>query len=579
MAPGLIVAAATLAFLVAGHHFAGSFASAFGAAHRASPGPGAAAKLPTVGFLVFEIRDADTGELMPGKVTLLGANGTPDPRMTTTDIGREEAGAVAAYNRIFSLSGAGMVVVPAGQYDATVSRGLEWDLAAGRRVTIIEGAATTLSVKLRHVLETPGWISADFHVHAAPSPDSIVPLRHRVYEFVSDGVEVITATDHNVVSDYGPEIADLGVGDLITGLVGDELTTNGWGHFGAFPLVQRREESGSGAVHLRGRTPEEMFAEVRERAPDAVIDVHHPRIDDEIGYFNMGRLSSETDEAERPGFSFDFDAVEVLNGYQDPDRKSVDRVIADWYLLLDHGHLVTATGNSDTHHLTYNLGGYPRNYVLVRDDRPAHVTPQEIAQSVKGRHVFITTGPVVSLRVAGAQIGDVVQVRGGRATAEVKVQAAPWVSVSRAILYVNGVEHHRWEVPDSTELTRLDQRLELSVSRDSYVTLRVDGTRPLAPVVGDMKRFDVRPFALTNPVFLDVDGKPGFDAPHPHGTHPPLRRWLRGAVDKHGPLGYGGKTGKEDEAQDGHRRAGAREAGVSPAQPPLLSPGTNAASH
>ena len=33
--------------------------------------------------------------------------------------------------------------------------------------------------------------------------------------------------------------------------------------------------------------------------------------------------------------------------------------------LLDRGHLVTATGNSDTHHLNYNLGGYPRNYVNV----------------------------------------------------------------------------------------------------------------------------------------------------------------------------------------------------------------------
>ena len=38
------------------------------------------------------------------------------------------------------------------------------------------------------------------------------------------------------------------------------------------------------------------------------------------------------------------------------ERRSVDRVINDWFSLLNHGHIVTATGNSDTHHLTYNLG-------------------------------------------------------------------------------------------------------------------------------------------------------------------------------------------------------------------------------
>jgi len=36
--------------------------------------------------------------------------------------------------------------------------------------------------------------------------------------------------------------------------------------------------------------------------------------------------------------------------------------------------------------------------------------------------------------------------------------------------------------------------------------VRVDGNKPLTPVVGDGKRFTVYPLALTNPVFLDADG-------------------------------------------------------------------------
>ena len=36
------------------------------------------------------------------------------------------------------------------------------------------------------------------------------------------------------------------------------------------------------------------------------------------------------------------DALEVLNGYQDPVRRSVDRTIDDWMGLLNHGqHCLT----------------------------------------------------------------------------------------------------------------------------------------------------------------------------------------------------------------------------------------------
>ena len=42
-----------------------------------------------------------------------------------------------------------------------------------------------------------------------------------------------------------------------------------------------------------------------------------------IGYFDIAHFDARGDRAERPGFSWDFDAVEVMNGYQDPVRRSV----------------------------------------------------------------------------------------------------------------------------------------------------------------------------------------------------------------------------------------------------------------
>jgi hypothetical protein len=410
------------------------------------------------------------------------------------------------------------VPVPVGSYDVYVSRGPEWDLYVARKVRIGAGGAQ-VRARLRHVVDSHGWISGDFHVHAASSSDSHVPMQDRVYEFVADGVELIVSTDHNIVSNYEPLIAELGAGKYLTSLTGDELTTGSWGHFGAFPLPHMLEQAGHGAVLVHGRSAKDFFKDVRQNAPEAVIDVHHPRIDREIGYFNLGHFDAHADRADRLGFSFDFDAVEVLNGYQDSERRSVDRVIDDWFALLNHGHLVTATGNSDTHHLDHNLGGYPRNYVRVMDDQPWRLKPFEITRGVKAHRSFFTTAPFVRLTVDGGSLGDLVPAPGGHARAEIEVQAAPWVSVSSVTLYVNGVETKRWTVKPSTDTVRFHDALDVTVPRDGWVVARVDGDKPLAPVVGDWQHFDVRPLALTNPVFLDVDGNGRYDAPTKHGVH------------------------------------------------------------
>jgi hypothetical protein len=502
----------SLALVAASRH--GSSAGARGLAAEVAPGP-----MPVEGVLTFDVREAPSGEAIPCKLTLIGVEGTPDPRFTRVDIGRPEGeAAIAAFNRIMTLSGVGGAHVPVGTYDITVSRGPEWDIQTRRLKIGAKGAS--LAVRLTHVVPTPEWLSGDFHVHAARSPDSRVPMQDRIYEFVADDVQLIVSTDHNVVSDYDPYIRELGAGRFITSAIGDELTTGGWGHFGAFPLPAELERAGQGAVLVHGRRPDDFFRDVRTNAPDAVIDVHHPRLDAEIGYFDIGAFDARSDKAGRPGFSFDFDAVEVMNGYQDPVRRSVDRVVDDWFSLLNHEHLVTATGNSDTHHLTFNIGGYPRNYLHIVNDHPEAVTPKQIAQAIKGHHAFFTTGPIVNLTVNGGTIGNLVPARGGKAQAEITVRAAPWISVERVTLYLNGREAKRWPVttgPGPRPVERFHETFDLQTPADGYVVVRVDGDKPLTPVVGDGKTFTAYPFALTNPVFLDVDGDGKYRASLPHG--------------------------------------------------------------
>ena len=47
-----------------------------------------------------------------------------------------------------------------------------------------------------------GALSGDFHVHGAASFDSAIPDQDRVASFLAAGVDVVIATDHDVVTNY-----------------------------------------------------------------------------------------------------------------------------------------------------------------------------------------------------------------------------------------------------------------------------------------------------------------------------------------------------------------------------------------
>ena len=471
------------------------------------------------GLLWVDVLD-ERGLPLPARLTFRGVGETPTPEFTKVDIAREERGAVSAFDRAFVLRGEAELRVPPGTYDVFVGHGPEYE-ALKERVTITAGEDAELNVTLRHVVDSRGWISADFHVHAAPSFDSRVPLRDRVHQFVGDGVDFIVSTDHNMVTDYAPVIGELGVADLLGSAQGDEITTKDWGHYGAFPLPAEDSEVGRGAVPAGKRAPKDIFADVRRSAPAALIDIHHPRLESgPIGYFNDGAFDPKTLRAKRPGFSFDFDAIEVLNGYQDPDRKSVDRVLADWYALLGHGVHVTGTGNRDSHHMTFNLGGYPRNYVQVPDDEPGKLDGATVAAAVKAGRAFFTTGPFLRVTSSGYGLGDVAPARKGKLPLSIEVQAPAWMDVSKLTVILDGQPVLTQDLADTGDVIRFQKTLTIPVDRDGWVIVRVDGAKPMAPWVGD-DRFKVYPIAVTNPIWIDADGDGRCLSSHVGPTRPP----------------------------------------------------------
>jgi len=86
-----------------------------------------------------------------------------------------------------------------------------------------------------------------------------------------------------------------------------------------------------------------------------------------------------------------------------------------------------------------------------------------------------------------------------------EVRAAPWVPVSTARVYVNGVRAAELAIERGRR-----QQVPLSFAADASVTVEVEG-RPDATYAAVVPK--TVPFAFSNPIFVDADGDGAWKAP------------------------------------------------------------------
>ena len=312
-------------------------------------------KLERPGELQVVVRDAQ-GRALPSKISVEAVYETPDatqpPRRFLYDLKvgervrpsdlRDDDPANPDTRRylervIFATDGTGGAQLKPGTYRVYASRGIEYDLQS-QDVTIEAGKTARLGFALTHVLETPGWVSGDFHVHSVKSVDSDMALPERVASYAVEGVDFLSSTDHNHVSDFAPTIDALKLNEWVRSVVGLELTSLEMGHFNAFPLLIQPGPVLHGSFRWFFRPPGELFAQLRGLGVDpqkTIVQVNHPR-DTILGYFNAFNVgtysgvpipatsaialdtSPQPDGSKSPydpsNFSLEFDAMEVFNG-------------------------------------------------------------------------------------------------------------------------------------------------------------------------------------------------------------------------------------------------------------------------
>src|SRR5262249_26045208 len=131
-----------------------------------------------------------------------------------------------------------------------------------------------------------------------------------------------------------------------------------------------------------------------------------------------------------------FDAIEVFNGDHYAMIHKVEEVMRDWYALLDAGYRLTATGNSDSHKLSFHEPGVPRNLVAVPNDDPAAFDERAFLAAVRRGKVVVSSGPFIVLTAGGKGVGE--SVPAGEVEIAIRVDAPPWVDVDRVELVRRG---------------------------------------------------------------------------------------------------------------------------------------------
>lgn len=308
----------------------------------------------------------------------------------------------------------------------------------------------------------PAWYKGDLHTHTVHS-DGKLTVAELARAARKAGLDFIAITDHNNTAhqvDAWPE-------DALLHIVGEEVTTPGghanvWG-LGPHDFIDFRVLPGDPRI-------ESLVKEATDRG--ALFSVNHP-------FLSCAQCSWT--HAIPPGVA----GIEIWNSYDGPQEAA----IALWDKLLASGRRITGIGSGDFHRLPQPLArgsvrvwakelstaailaGIRNGRVIVMGDATSH-TPRF---AVRAEGTTATAGDTLLLGPAGA-----FQVEVG----------APDLAGGRADVYWNG------QKVDSAPLRGEDPVVfRRTAAADGYVRAQLHAA-------------DGSTFAITNPVFVTVQGAP-----------------------------------------------------------------------
>ncbi len=255
---------------------------------------------------------------------------------------------------------------------------------------------------------------------------------------------------------------------------------------------------------------------------EKLVQVNHP----DIGWMFHDRNGDGKPDAGFAGMIGKMDIIEFHPPHTIFDKpttrsggRTQNNVIVSWLQLLNTGRRIPGVVNTDAHY-NFHGSGWLRNYVKSPTADPAAIRTLDVVHAAERGNMVMSSGPYLEVKLrssagSGTEAipGDDVSARGGAATLKVRVQCPNWFDVDRVQVFLNGraseeLNFTRRSHPGrfSEATVKFDQEIPLRLERDSHVIVAVIGEQSgLGPVMGPEHAND-RPVAVSNPIFVDVDG-------------------------------------------------------------------------
>ena len=483
----------------------------------------AEATLEAAAAIEFDVRD-EAGRGIPCKAQFRGVGATEPPVLGPRD---RAHGCVDQYH---SEKGQFRVQVPPGQYEVVVTRGIEYTHLR-QAVNVSPGQTAQVKGTLRRVVDTAGWVSADFHNHSTPSGDNTCGTDDRIINLAAEHIEFAPTTEHNRLYDWRPHIEKLGLKDELNTVSGIELTGSG-AHFNSFPFepVPHTQDNGAPVWNKDPRLNAITLRDWQGPNPDRWIQINHPDMVENFidrdgdgradgGYMHLGAMIDAVETENGVGMNFGQSILAPAPftiGRNSTTRQEEVHYIREfiWLQLLNRGHRVWGVCVADAHSVYGNGVGGWRMYIPSSSDKPAEIDWKEMSRNAKAGRTVLTTGPFLQVQATDGTLPGGFTRAGGAVDLKVRVQCADWVDVDRVQVLVNGrqcgdLNFTRRAHPQmfGDGVVKFDQTIRVPLSEDAHlIVVATDEDGNLSTGFGTSPQAQMRPMAYHNPIFVDVDG-------------------------------------------------------------------------
>jgi hypothetical protein len=430
-------------------------------------------------------------------------------------------------NCVYAVHGELLAPLEPGKYEVYFSHGPEYN-AEARQFEIAAGGFVQAEITLPRVVDTRGWVSTELHSHSSPSGDNVSDQFGRVENLLCEHLEFAPCTEHARVSSYVPHLEAMGLVELMATCSGIELTGSPLpvNHQNAFPLHHHPHTQNGGGPRT-DVNPEVQIERLAmwDKGSDKVVQQNHP---------NLHQIFGDVDVDGNPdsGFKGMFQWMDVVEVhplqviFQDvaANPPAIDEMripIFQWMQMLNQGIRVPGVVNTDAHY-NHHGSGWLRNWFASATDDPAEIDIEEMIHAAEHGHIIMSTGPFLQVRATTsaqdrpAIVGEDIRVGSDqKVRLDVRVQCPNWLDVNRVQVFVNGRPQaelnrtrrtHSSQFGAANEVVKFEGTFEIELETDAHLIVATIGEGLTMQKVMGEQYGNIPPIAVSNPIFVDVDG-------------------------------------------------------------------------